>query len=177
MSATTKAPSSYRVAEAMTALLRLRDELIAIDPEIEQDDRLLLDMLDAEGGDAVQIIERVIRASIEANALADAAKRRKQEIDERKARFERRRDALRRVALDALSALGVAKLEREDFTASIRAGQPHVVVTDIDALPDAFRRVKVEAEKALIHAAFKSGHSIPGAEISNTAPSLTVRVT
>jgi len=67
------------------------------------------------------------------------------------------------------------KFERADYTASIRPGQPHVLVTDGTALPDTMVRVKREPDKTLIGAALKAGDTVPGAELSNSAPNLTIR--
>lgn len=171
----TAPPSPFKMQQAMTILAGLRDTLLAIDPTIADDPRLFADMLEGEGGDAVAVIERVIRASIDADCMAEAAKLRKQDIAERQTRYERRCAALRKVAFDVLEALGLPRLEREDFTASVgdRAGK--VIITDEKALPKAFTRTTIEPDKTLIAAELKAGRRVRGAVLSNPERGLTIR--
>lgn len=169
-------PSPFAVQRAMTVLLEARERLLTVEPGIEQDERLYLDCLDGESGDAFEIIDRIIAAAIDAEALAEHASRRMAEIAERRARFKRRNEQLRGVAFAMLEALGITKLERADYSAAIRAGSPHVIVTDAAALPDAMVRVKREPDKTLIGTALKAGNTVDGAQLSNSAPALTIRV-
>lgn len=168
------APSAYQLEQAMAVLLSARERLLTEEPDLADDDKLFQDMLDGET-DALDVLRRVIRASIEAKALAQAAQARIDEIRERKERFMRRSDALRGMAFAAMDALGLRKMEEGDFTASLRPGQPAVVITDETRLPEAFVRVKREPDKALISAALKAGQNVDGAELSNGMPTITVR--
>jgi Gp157 protein len=170
------APSAFKLEKAMSALMETRERLLREYPEIAEDETLLTDMIEGEGGDAMDVLDRVVRASIEADSLAKAAKERKAEIGERQTRFERRRDHLRALAFSALEALDIKKLERPDFTASIRAGQASVVVFDEEALLPAFWRYSQEPDKAKIRDAISKGFDVDGATLSNAAPSLAVRV-
>ena len=171
-----KGPSSWALQNAMTALMEMRDRLLSEDETIGEDDRLFSDLLDGEDSDnALDILRRVISASIDADNLAKAAKMRKDEIAEREARFRKRRDGLRNMAFRALDCLRPLKLETAEFTASIRNGQPVVVVTDETLLPEAFVRVKREPDKVLIGAALKAGNTVDGAELSNSAPNISIR--
>jgi hypothetical protein len=168
-------PSPYELERAVTALLTLRDQLLDIDPDLADDAQLWANSLDGEGGEALDVVDLLIRASIDADGLAIAAKVRGQEIAERQKRFELRRNSMRRAAFAIFDALQLHKHEREDFTASIRAGTPHVDITDDKALPDEFVRIKREPDKALIGEALKRREEVPGAVLSNAGPSLAVR--
>jgi hypothetical protein len=50
-----------------------------------------------------------------------------------------------------------------------------VVITDPEAIPGAFMRVRREPDKTAIGAAIASGADIPGAEMRNGLPALTIR--
>ncbi len=167
--------SAFRMEQAMSVLLAVRQRLLQDDPDLADDEKLFTDMLDGEGGDAMEVLDRVLRAAVHAKTMAKAAKERAAEIGERAARYDRREASLRGAAFAALDALGLSKRELPDLTASIRAGQPVVIVTDADVLPEAFVRVKREPDKTLIGAALKAGNTVEGAELSNSTPSLTVR--
>jgi len=68
------------------------------------------------------------------------------------------------------------KIELVPATLSIRAGQPRVIVTDEAVLPDNCVRIKREPNKIAIKELLGRGEQIAGAELSNSEPSLTVRV-
>ena len=174
----TDAPSPFRLEQAMSALLSARARLLAEDPDIESDERLYLDCLEGQSeGDPFDVLDRVIRAAIHAGSMADAAKRRADEISARAARYARRRDNLRAAAFAALDALGIRKHERPDFVASVRAGTASVQITDGDAVPAAYTRSVKVIDKAAILAALKTGAEVPGAELSNAIPSLALKAT
>jgi phosphosulfolactate phosphohydrolase-like enzyme len=168
--------SSYRIAEAMTALAQARDRVLAMDPTAADDDRLLADTIEGEAeGDPMAVIDALVAAAIHANDMAEIAHVRATELAERKARFKRRNEQLRGVVQEMLTALDIRKLERVQYTASIRAGTPHVVVTDIDDLPEIYVRTKREPDKAAILAALKGGYEFDGATLSNSPYQLALR--
>lgn len=175
MSSTTKPPSSYAVMEAGNQLARVREMLFAIDPSIEEDQQLFHDMLEGEAPDALAVIERLIEASVESDALADAAKARQADLANRRARFERRRDAYRAVALKAMEQIHLRRLERPAWTASIANRPARVLITDESALDEIYIRVEREPDKAAIAAGLKNGDTVRGAELSNGGVGLTVR--
>ena len=167
--------SPYRLEQAMSALLSVRQRLLEEDPDIAHDERLLADMLEGETGDAMEVLHRILRASVRADALANAAHAMADDMEARADRFRARREALRGAAFAALDALGLSKLELPDMTVSVKRGQPRVVVTDEEALPEAMIRVTRSPDKSLIGAALKAGNTVAGAELSNGLPSLQVR--
>ena len=133
MSAT--APNSWEVMNAGNELAEVRARLIAICPDIEDDQTLFADMLEGEAPDAIAVIERLIDAAVAADALADAAKIRQDNLALRKARFEKQSEAYRAVALQQLERINLRKLQRAQWTASIANRAGKVVITDPDAVP------------------------------------------
>ena len=171
----TDAPSAYRMEQAMSALLAVRQRLLQDDPDLADDEKLFSDMLEGEGGDALEVLHRVLRASIAAKDMAEAADARASDIAARRDRYRRRAEALRGAAFAALDALGIKKLELPDLTASIAAGRQAVVVVDDAALPAQFVRVSRSPDKAALLQALKAGEDVSGATLSNSLPSLIVR--
>ena len=168
-------PSPFALARAMAVLATVREELLAIDPNAIEDVALFQDTLEGEGGDALDLLANVVRQSIEAEALAEAVKTRKADLAARQTRFERRQEVLRRIARDALQALGLPKLEMPDFTASVANGRAKVLVTDDKALPDAFVRITRAPDREAIGEILRAGKQVRGATLSNPEPTLTVR--
>jgi hypothetical protein len=83
---------------------------------------------------------------------------------------------MRALAHKVMDWAGVRKIELLQATLSIRAGVPRVIVTDEAALPDQYVRIKREADRPIIKEHIQQGISVPGAEISNSEPVLSIRV-
>ena len=82
----------------------------------------------------------------------------------------------REVALHAMSEAGLAKLEQPDFTASMRAGSPALVVVSEQTIPLCYwlpQPPKLDRQGLL--GELKCGALVPGAELSNAKPVLMVR--
>lgn len=167
--------SPYKLEQAMSALLSARQRLLAEDPDIAADERLFSDMLEGEAGDAMEMLDRVLRASVHARDMSDAAQARAEEITARYNRYKRRAEALRGVAFAVMDALDLRRRELPDLTASIAAGRPSVMVTDEASLPEAFVKIERKPDKTIIGAALKAGNIVPGAALSNSLPTLQVR--
>lgn len=168
-------PSPFQLEQAMSVLMAVRSRLLEDDPDLADDERLMADMLEGETGDAMEVLHRMVRASLHAKSMAEAAKLRAADIAARAERYARRDAALRGGVFAAMDALQLRKIEQPDFTAGISAGTAGVVITDETVLPEAFVRTKREPDKATIAAALKAGDAVPGAELGNGPPRLTVR--
>lgn len=174
---TDRKPSAYALEQAFSSLMSARARMA------ENDDTLfdemtgeVLDFAVIEG-DAIALLHATLRAAQAAAVLAKAASARADEIQDRAARFKARADALRGAAFAAMDALDMRKIELPDLTASIRAGSASVVITDETQLhPMYWRQRAPEIDKAAIGAALKAGDAVAGAELSNSLPSLTIRV-
>lgn len=152
---------------------RVRESLLATFPELAEDDETLADTIDGETG-LLDAIADLIRYAREDEAVEEALDKIIAEMRERKARIGQRAVKRREGALALMQAAGIAKLERPDFTATVAAGRPKVVITDEAVLPQAMFRIKREPDKALIMASLKAG-PVEGAALSNAEPVLTVR--
>lgn len=94
-----------------------------------------------------------------------------QKAKERAARIERRADKGRYIAQAIMEQIGVSKLERPGYTASIGAGVPSLIVTDADRIP----RQYMAPDKAGIKAVLLKGQEVPGCTLNNVPPVLRIR--
>jgi hypothetical protein len=171
-----KQPGAFAVSNAMTALQQAKERLLALDPSIIDDEKLLLDSIESEAeGDPFAVIDRLVAIALEAEDMAELANVRATELAERKARFTRRNERLRGVVLDMLEALGVSRLERVQYTASIGNAPAKVLVAEDAALPDEYVRITRAPNKTAIGDALKAGTVIEGAVMSNPGPRLTLK--
>ena len=153
--------------------LRVRDALVSEWPHI--DEETLADTLEGIT-DLHEMIAAVIRSALVDEALQGGLKRRIDEMRERLARLEHRSRRKRELALEAMSEVALAKLEQPDFTASTRAGTPSLVILSEDTIPDTYWTPQPpKLDRLAVLAELKRGADIPGTQLSNPKPTLTVR--
>ena len=121
------------------------------------------------------ILARLLRGARHAKSMADAAAEQIEDMQARKSRYQRRQETMRGTAFAIMDALGRNKVELPDLTASIRAGQPSVVITDETVIPDLYVRIERKIDKATILSALKSNLTVEGCELSNSLPTLSIR--
>jgi hypothetical protein len=178
MNDTAPPPSGWRIEKAMAALAGARARLLADDPSIADDSKLLLDMIEGEldTGDYVEVIRRIFRCAIEAEDMADDLDRRIERLKVRRDRFRRNHNYLRTAARGAMEMLGLDRVGAPDFSATIAAaGRDAVVITDEKQLPEAYCKIERTPRKREITAALKAGLTVTGAELANGMPVLTIR--
>ena len=126
--------------------------------------------------DLHEMIAAVIRSALVDEALQSGLRRRLDEMRERLARLAERSSRKRQLALDAMSEVGLSKLVQPDFTASSRAGTPALVVIAEEAIPQIYwtpQSPKLDRQAVLRE--LKRGAEVPGAQLNNPKPVLTVR--
>ena len=129
---------------------------------------------DAE--DVKDAILRVVRSARAAEAMAKAAADMAQDMSARAARYKGRSERMRGIVLAAMDAIGERKLEGPDVTVSLTPGRAGVVVSDETVIPDAYWKQPPRVlDKKALGDDVKAGVVVPGAELSNGMPSLTVR--
>ena len=123
-----------------------------------------------------EMIAAVIRSALVDEALGSGLRARLDDMKERQSRLEARASKMRELALQAMSETGLAKLEQPDFTASVRAGVPALVVVSEQTIPEAYwltQPPKLDRQGLL--GELKRGGAIPGVELNNPMPVLMVR--
>jgi Siphovirus Gp157 len=150
-----------------------RERLLAIWPEI--DCETLTDTLEGIT-DLHEMIAAVIRSALVDEALHAGLRFRVDDMKERLSRFELRASKKRQLALEAMTEVGLTKLEQPDFTASTRAGSPALVVIAEDRIPESYWQPQPpKLDRQAILGELKRGIEIPGAQTSNPKPVLSVR--
>lgn len=169
------APSGYRIEQALAAWMSARSRLLSDDAELAHDEAALTELLGPEEGEIDAILARLLRAARYAKSMSDGAAELIEEMQARKARYTRRNEALRATAFAIMDALGKKKTELPDITASVRAGQPSVVVVDEEVVPEIYIRTERKIDKATVLSALKSGLTVEGCVLSNSLPTLSIR--
>ena len=123
-----------------------------------------------------EMIAAVVRSALVDEALHGGLRSRLDDMKLRLARLEERGAKKRQLALEAMTDVGLTKLEQPDFTASARSGSPSLIVTSEHFIPEAYwlpQPRKLNRQGLL--GELKRGSKVPGAQLSNPCPVLTVR--
>ena len=152
-------PHGAAIERAMSAAM----EVISTLPD-DEDHALLLGSLEGET-DIMEVLDRVIESSIADKKLAEMAR-------ERARRIEARADRTREIATRIVEALGVSPLTRPVYTASLTYPRKPLV-TNADELPK--EMIREAPDMVAIGKALRAGEMIPGAELRNPEPTLTIR--
>jgi hypothetical protein len=166
-------PGSHIVGIELSRHQLVRQRLLSDFPSI--DEETLQDTLEGIT-DLNEMIAAVIRSALVDEALYSGLRSRLDDMKERLSRLQVRADKKREVALHAMSEAGLSKLEQPDFTASARAGSPALVVIAEEQIPASYwvpQPPKLDRQSML--AELKRGTEIPGAQMSNPKPVLSVR--
>jgi len=100
----------------------------------------------------------------ELNAQAAAIKAEQEGLQKRRKALEAKAERLREYLADWMIAAGKERLETPRAALSWRKSSA-VVVDDLEALPESCRKVKIEADKALIRMLLKQGDAVEGARL------------
>ena len=122
------------------------------------------------------MIAAVIRSALVDQALQTGLRTRLEEMRQRLARLEDRGAKKRQLVLEAMCDAGIKKLEEPDFTASIRAGLPALVIVAEGQIPETYwvpQPPKLDRQSLL--AQLKRGGEVAGAQLGNPKPTLAVR--
>src|SRR6516165_3106493 len=123
-----------------------------------------------------EMIAAVIRSALVDEALHYGLRSRLDDMKERLSRLGLRANKKRQLALEAMTEVGLSKLEQSDFTASARAGTPALVVIAEERIPEPYWLPQPpKLDRQAIFAELKRGIDIPGAQMSNPKPVLSVR--
>jgi siderophore synthetase component len=151
----------------------LRERLLEAFPEI--DGETARDTL--EGITTLhELIAEIIRSALIDAALQTGLHSRLEDMRERLSRLEQRETKKRQLVLEAMSEVGLTKLEQPDFTVSIRSGVPSLVVVAESEVPDDFWLPQApKLNRQALLGELKRGANVPGAQLGNPKPILNVR--
>lgn len=143
-------------------------------PELEDDAEALSIAVETET-DVEAILSKVVRCERDSAAFVAAIKSEEEALAERRDRFVRRQEAMRRLAHEIMEAASQTRVTLPTATLSIIKGRPGCIITDAEKLPPDLVRIKREPEKARITEALLRGERIEGAELRNSRPTITIR--
>jgi hypothetical protein len=152
------------------------DNLKISHPDLLEDDEAWLASLESETK-FEELVTQLVRRIDDSKALAEGTAGRLTELQERKARLLRRMESLRDLLFKLMESAELAKLELPEATITVRKGQPQLVgEADPASLPDDLCKISRTPDRTAIKEALKTGQTVPGFQLSNATPSLSIRI-
>jgi len=152
------------------------ENLKIIHPELLEDEEAWLVSLESETNIDF-LLTSLVRKIDDTKALVIGTKDRFEELKQRKERFEHRVEVLRAVLFVIMEAAELTKKELPEATLSIRKGQPQVIgYAEPEMLPDSLCKISRDVDRTKIKDALKEGKTVPGYQLSNSPPSLSIRI-
>jgi hypothetical protein len=161
------------LASGIAEWLAIREHLLSEFPDI--DPATLRDSIDGETA-LLDVVAGLLTDALDDEYTCEAITMSIKDRQARRDRYELRAIRRREAALKIMQAIGERKIERPEFTASIRATPPAVVVEDQSQLGSYHLRAKYEPDKERIKTTILAGVSVPGAHMTNGGETLTIRV-
>jgi hypothetical protein len=126
--------------------------------------------------DLHEVITATVRSALMDEAFAQAIRLRIKEMQERLARLERRAVQKREICRDAMVQAEIKKIAAPDVTISLRPGTPSLVIADEKLVPIEFWEPQpARLRRQEIINELKRAQTIPGAELAESGPVLSVR--
>lgn len=123
-----------------------------------------------------EAIAAVIRTYMDDLTLAAALGQRIADMQERLARFEARAETKRALVTQVMERAELKKLQEPDFTVSLRAVPPGLVVSDEAQIPaDYWKPLPPKLDKKGLLASLNAGQAVPGAALGNGGTTIAVR--
>ncbi len=150
-------------------------DMLAAYPELEADEELRADMLEGETNFHA-VLTRLVNGERDADSLAKAVAGRISDLQARKARAERRKEAMRSLMFKLLKAAGVPRVPLAEATISIGKKAATVEIVDEALLPANVVKITTAPDKKAIADLLKAGTDVPGAKMGEAGEQLSVRV-
>ena len=165
---------SQMVQTEVSQYLILADQLKALYQNI--DDQTFLDTLEGIS-DLPELIQGLIRSSLEDEALISALKQRVEDMQARLSRLKDRFERKRELASWAMTNAEILKMQTADFTLSLRQGPPRLDVLDQENVPAEYLVPQPpRLDRSGLIGALKRGDVIPGAVLVEGEMHVAVRV-
>jgi hypothetical protein len=139
------------------------------------DDETMKDTLEGLS-DLPQMIEKIIRSSLEDEILITGLKARLAEMDVRLERFKHLHRRKRELATWAMGVSGLDRLKTPDFSVSLRQGVAHLEISDEAQIPQIYLIAQPpKIDRGALALALKQGEAVAGASMVMGEPHIQVR--
>lgn len=150
-------------------------ELLQAYPELVDDEDLRRDMLEGST-QAFDVLRRLVNQERDADSLSKAIASRISDLQSRRQRAERKKEAMRALMLRILKSAGIAKASLAEATVSVSKGRDSVEITDAQRLPKWAYVTERKPDKKAIMERLAANKNVQGAVLVTGGETITVRV-
>ena len=141
----------------------------------EIDEETLSDTLEGLS-DFPQMIEEIVRSSLDDGAMIVGLRSRLEEMSARLTRLKARYDKKRELACWAMGSSGIGKLKAADFSVSLTQGGQRLEITDETVIPQIYFIPQApKLDRTSLQDALKRGENIEGSHLVQSGPHIVVR--
>lgn len=140
------------------------------------DDETLRDTLEGISN-LPEMLEAIIRSSLEDDVMAVGLKARLDQMQVRLERYKARYERKREIAAWVMQTSGLAKLEVPDFSLYLRDGALRLAIVEEGAIPASYlvpQPAKIDRTKLMEE--LRRGNEVPGATLAAGRPFVAVRL-
>jgi hypothetical protein len=155
-------------------------KLLEEDNSLSRDEEYLSDILasDPNSCNEWELIASIVRASIAASSLADAADKMAQNVIARRDRYKARALSLKKTAQNALIQLDQTKAEYPDCGIYRQAPRKRLTIYNSKEIPEEYKYTPdVVIDKEKLRADLAGGKDIPGARLEDGDEVVVIRTT
>lgn len=169
-------PNPLKLDESSRFAAQAKDELLREYPELADDEQTLLDTLDG-ATDLSEVVAVFVASADDDEALSNGAKEASKAALARARRLAERSQKKRQLVARAMERAGVKKVERPEFTVSLKNLPPAVIIDDEGQIAEQFYTVKEvkSLSKTALKQALQSDEIVEGAHLSNGGITAQVR--
>jgi hypothetical protein len=171
----TKPANDNYLAADLANLEALFFDMLAAYPELEADEELRADMLEGETNFHA-VLTKLVNQERDADSLSKAVAGRISDLQARKSRADRRKEAMRSLMFKLLKATGLPRVPLAEATISIGKKAATVEIVDEALLPPDVVKITTAPDKKEIADRLKAGKDVPGAKMGEAGEQLSVRV-
>lgn len=159
------------VKEAI-AVRSLRESLAALDG----DEELLLDTIEGETS-LFECLDKLLARMADNRIMVEGIEAVVRDLGARQTRYENRIKADRTLIEQAMCVAELDKIERPTGTLSLARRPAKVeITTEADIPAEFWKPAAPTLDKKALTEALRSGRDVPGAVLTNSAPTLTIRI-
>jgi hypothetical protein len=141
----------------------------------DADEETLLDTVEGLS-DLDEVIAAIVRSRLDDLAFVEALQQRRDAMNERLARLKARAEHKKLIVAEAMGRAGLKTILREDMTITLRPGSFGLQVVEENAIPEPYWRPQPpKLDRQAVLSALKEGVAVPGAALTNPAPTIAVR--
>lgn len=166
--------TNYLSADVANLLAHV-DALFTAFPELADDEQLRSDMLEGET-DLHSVLSRLVGIERDADSMSKAIAERIRDLQARRTRMDRKKDAMRALMLRIMRAAAVFKANLPEATISVSKGRDSVEVEDVMRLPKWAYAVERKPDKKAIMERLAANKNVPGAALVTGEDTVVVRV-